>query len=74
MRQSRVGSLIEAWLNVAVGYGVAVASQVIIFPLYGVAVPLGDNLMIGLWFTGVSLAKSYIIRRWFNGRKPGKGA
>lgn len=32
MRQSRLMSLVEALANVAVGYGVAVATQVGVFP------------------------------------------
>jgi hypothetical protein len=66
--QSRRGSLLEAWVNVLVGYGVAVASQVAIFPLFGIRVPLTTNLWIGLWFTGVSLVRSYALRRLFEAR------
>jgi hypothetical protein len=57
-------------MNVALGYGVALASQLVIFPLYGIHVPLSSNIAIGLWFTVVSLVRSYCIRRWFNGFKP----
>ena len=67
MTQSRLGSLLESIANIAVGYGVAVASQLLIFPLFGIHIPLSDNLLIGVWFTLISLARSYIIRRWFNG-------
>jgi hypothetical protein len=74
MSQSRVQSLIESITNVAIGYGVALASQLVIFPLYGVHLSLQDNLAIGLWFTAVSIARSYVIRRWFNGfrMRPGE--
>jgi hypothetical protein len=47
---------------------VAVASQLAIFPIFNIHIPIKDNFMIGLWFTGVSLARSYCIRRWFNGK------
>ena len=70
MTQSRLGSLLESIANIAVGYGVAVASQLLIFPLFGIHIPLSDNLMIGVWFTLISLARSYVIRRWFNGFRP----
>ena len=36
MSQSKKGSLLEAFINVAIGYGVAVASQIVIFPLFRV--------------------------------------
>ena len=68
MRQSRLESLIEAVMNVAIGYGVALLSQMAIFPMFGIYVPFSTNLWIGAWFTAISLARSYIIRRWFNAR------
>jgi hypothetical protein len=64
--QSRTMSLIEALTNVLVGYGVAVATQVMVFPLFGLHASLDQNLSIGLIFTGVSLARSYVLRRIFN--------
>lgn len=72
MTQSRLGSLIESLTNVAVGYFVALASQMIIFPMYGVRLPLAENIKIGLWFTIISIVRSYVIRRWFNGFKSKK--
>lgn len=66
MSQTRAMSAVESVANVAIGYGVAVASQVAIFPLFGVYLPLADNLLIGAWFTVISLARSYIVRRAFN--------
>jgi hypothetical protein len=59
-------SAVESVANVAIGYGVAVASQIAIFPLFGVHLPLSDNLLIGAWFTVISLARSYVVRRVFN--------
>lgn len=68
MTQSRFMSAVESVSNVAIGYGVAVASQVAIFPQFGVHLPLSDNLLIGLYFTAISLARSYALRRWFSRR------
>lgn len=64
--QSKRHSFIEAVANVAVGYFVAVVSQLVIFPMFGIVVPLSDNLMIGAFFTIISLARSYALRRIFN--------
>jgi len=66
LAQSRRGSMIESAANIAIGYGVAVAAQVVIFPMFGINVPLGDNLLIGGLFTIVSLVRSYCLRRLFN--------
>ena len=64
--QSRRHSLVESITNVAIGYVIAVASQVIVFPLVGVDSTLSQNMTIGVYFTFISLARSYVIRRWFN--------
>jgi hypothetical protein len=68
MNQSRTASLIESVFSVVIGYGVALASQLAIFPMFGIHLPLSDNLAIGAWFTIISLVRSYAIRRWFNAR------
>jgi hypothetical protein len=68
MSQSRISSFIEACANVCIGYGVALLSQIIIFPWFGIYIPLSSNLWIGFWFTLVSLIRSYVLRRWFNAR------
>jgi len=70
MSQSRLQSMVESMANVAIGYAVAVASQLAIFPLFGVRLALTDNLLIGAYFTIISLARSYIVRRCFNRRTP----
>lgn len=66
MSQSRLGSMIEAVANVAIGYGVAVATQVVVFPWFGLHASMSDNLLIGAIFTVVSLVRSYTLRRLFN--------
>ena len=65
MGQSLLMSLVEAIANVVVGYGIAVLTQIVVFPLFGLRLPIGDNLVIGAVFTVVSLARSYILRRLF---------
>ena len=65
MKQTRWMSLVEAVTNVLVGYGVAVATQWAVFPLFGLHATLQENLVIGLVFTAVSLVRSYVLRRAF---------
>ena len=65
MRQSRQMSLVEALTNVAVGYGLAVSVQVLVFPLFGLETTLGQSLGIGAIFTLVSLVRGYLLRRVF---------
>ena len=66
MNQTRIESLLESAINIVIGYVVALISQLIIFPLFGINVSLSTNLIIGFWFTLISLIRSYVIRRWFN--------
>ena len=65
MKQSRRISLIEAIANVVVGYGLAVLTQIAVFPLFGLRASFGDNLALGAVFTAISLARSYVLRRVF---------
>ena len=64
--QSRLGSFLESLANVAIGYGVAVGAQILVFPLFGVVIPMSSNLLIAIIFTLVSLVRSYLLRRLFN--------
>ena len=65
MKQSRLMSLVESVANVAVGYGVAVVTQILIFPVFGLHTTLAQNLKMGAVFTIVSLGRSYALRRLF---------
>ena len=68
--QSRLMSAVEATANVAVGYGIAVMTQVMVFPLFGLNASLIENLILGSIFTIVSLIRSYALRRMFNALRP----
>ena len=57
MKQSRLMSLVESVANVVVGYGVAVVTQILIFPIFGLHTTLAQNLKMGAVFTVVSIAR-----------------
>lgn len=65
MRQSRSMSLAEAAANVLIGYGIAVATQVVVFPIFGIHIALADDLRIALVFAVVSLLRGFVLRRLF---------
>lgn len=65
MKQSRTMSLVESLTNVAIGYGIAVVTQILVFPLFGLSTTLADNMAMGAIFTVVSIARSYCLRRVF---------
>ena len=65
MTQTKAMSLIEAITNVAVGYALAVATQIVVFPWFGLYPSLGENLALGGIFTAISLIRGYALRRLF---------
>ena len=67
--QTRTQSFKESVVNIVIGYVIAFISQIVIFPIVGVKVSLSQNLEIGLYFTAVSLIRSYMIRRYFNNQE-----
>jgi len=64
--QSRWMSLLESLTNIIFGYGVAVLTQIAVFPVFGLHAALSDNFLLGAIFTVVSLIRSYTLRRVFN--------
>jgi hypothetical protein len=65
VKQSRAMSLVEAVANVLVGYGIAVMTQIMIFPVFGLHTTLAQNLQMGAAFTGISIVRSFALRRLF---------
>jgi hypothetical protein len=63
--QSRRMSLIEAIANVVLGYALAVITQIMVFPSFGLHPSLGENLALGGVFTTISLIRGYALRRLF---------
>ena len=64
--QSKLDSFIEAWLNVLVGFGVSVLANFVIFPLVGIGASTTQIITVGIFMTFVSVARSYLVRRWAN--------
>ena len=58
-------SLVEAIANVVIGYCVAVASQILLFPTFGLQITLAQNLKIAGLFTIISICRSFALRRVF---------
>lgn len=71
MAQSKLGSVAESAANIAVGFTINTVANRLIFPLFGMHISLLNNLYLGLIYTAISLARSYVLRRWFNGLKFG---
>jgi len=63
--QTKLGSFVEAWANILCGFSVNWIANMLILPLFGFNVTGGAAFKIGLWFTAVSLVRSYVLRRVF---------
>lgn len=66
--QSRLGSFVEAVVNVAIGFGINFTANLVVLPWFGFDITATDALGIGVVFTAISIARSYFIRRYFNKR------
>lgn len=64
-KQTRKASMVETLLNTALGYGVALSAQIVVFPWFGINIPLSSNIAIGVIFTIVSIARGFLLRRAF---------
>jgi hypothetical protein len=64
--QSRRGSFVEAWANIFIGFSINYIANLLIFPLFGMYISLLNNLWMGVIYTGISLVRSYGLRRMFN--------
>ena len=67
MTQSRLSSLAETCISIAIGFLVSLVITHFLLPAYGHKVTLGDNLQITAIYTVASIARGYLVRRWFNG-------
>jgi uncharacterized membrane protein len=56
---------LESVTNVVVGYMLAIITQIVVFPLFGIVTDLSEHLAIGLAFVVVSLARGFVLRRIF---------
>jgi hypothetical protein len=65
MRQTRWGSFIEVSINIFIGYWINFVANLLILPMFGFNITLSDNLLMGFIYTFISVARSYVVRRWF---------
>jgi membrane protein implicated in regulation of membrane protease activity len=66
MQQSRLVSLIETLINTLVGFGISFIGWPIAAALVDMQYTTGQHWLIVAFFTALSIARGYVIRRWFN--------
>lgn len=64
--QSKLGSFVESWTNVAVGFSINYVANLVVLPWFGLAITASKALGVGVVFTVISVTRSYLLRRWFN--------
>ena len=64
--QSKLDSLIEALLSTFIGFIVSFTANLILMPMLGIPVSLSQNFILTVAFTFVSVARSYLVRRFAN--------
>ena len=62
-------SLIETICNVSAGYVLAIVTQIVVFPWFGLHPEWHENFLIAAIFTGVALVRSFTVRRLFEQRR-----
>lgn len=65
MKQSKLMSWLESFINIAVGFGISLAAQMFFLPLLGVQIDFHQNLFFALIMTVISLLRSFALRRLF---------
>jgi hypothetical protein len=68
MTDSKLKSATEAITNLIPGFAIAYLSNMYVLPLYAEGIAASDSftmLQIGVWYTIISLARSYVLRRVF---------
>lgn len=68
MEQSKLGSLIEAIFNTLIGFALSFVAWPVAAAIFDMPYTHGQHFGIVLFFTVLSVARGYVVRRWFNGR------
>lgn len=66
MLQPRWHSWVETCCFTAIGFGISWFLNVVVLRAWGFPVSVYDSFWIACVFTIASLARGYLVRRWFN--------
>jgi hypothetical protein len=67
MSQTVKGSIVEAWANIVVGWWINYGMNALVLgPMLHIHIPWQANVTYGIIMTGVSLVRSFGMRRLFN--------
>lgn len=66
--QTPLSAIVEAWLNLCIGFSVNFIANLFILPLVGASFTPVQNFWLGCIYTAISIVRQFVIRRWFNAR------
>lgn len=67
--QTRIDSFMEAVTNTVIGLAVSTVANMTLTPwVLGHPISVAENVLLSAGFTAISIGRSYLLRRWFNGR------
>lgn len=66
MSQTKYQSMIESITDTGIGFIISIIATFIINKIHGIDVPVWKNFTMTLCFTVLSLARRYVVRRWFS--------
>jgi hypothetical protein len=64
--QTKKQSLLEAMASTFIGFTVSLISTFLVFPIFNIESTPIKNVGITIFFTVISITRSYIVRRFFN--------
>lgn len=67
-KQSMKMSFVESMVSTAIGFATSFAGNVIIFHVMDKHISNTENFWVTVFFTVLSLTRSFLVRRWFNAR------
>lgn len=69
--QSPRGAIVEAWVNLVIGFSINYVANIFVIPLAIEGdghMTMWGNFWMGWIFTTISIVRQYAIRRWFNAK------
>lgn len=66
MSQSRSMSLIESTINTLAGFIISFLAWPVAALVTGIQYTPSQHVGVVLFFTAISVARGYVVRRWFN--------
>lgn len=68
MQQTKLESLVETCINTLIGFALSYIAWPIAAWLFTIPYSPGSHFGVVMFFTVISVARGYVVRRWFNAR------